>query len=227
MEGKQAFQLTSVILHNSDSLIMGTKWVCGVLRQWLWSNPPPKKTKPKNPQMEPFQTHVWTPTQQWFNVWRCCILLSHPPLVIPLQYQVWLKVSQKLRLWGWQRGFQLGVKKDWKDDSNRRPPLDTNFLAISERDAQDGSTALTFFFWERMKKKHSNNCFHLRILFCSTTQQLDQIFSPFFSEQLSICVKDREQVTVSWIFCEYRSALPLPPKKHSQFWIVQWLSILA
>lgn len=25
MEGKQAFQLTSVILHNSDSLIVGTK----------------------------------------------------------------------------------------------------------------------------------------------------------------------------------------------------------
>lgn len=77
---------------------------------------PPKKTKQKNPQMAPFQTHVQTPTQQWFNVWRCCILLSHPPLVIPLQYQVWLKVSQKLRLWGWQWGFQIGVRKGSKDE---------------------------------------------------------------------------------------------------------------
>lgn len=137
MEGKQAFQLTSVILLTSDSLIMGPKWVCGVLRQWLWSNSPPKKTKQKNPQMDPFQTHVWTPTQQWFNVWRCCVLLSYPPLVIPLQYQVWLKVSQKLRLWGWQWGFQLGVRKGCKDNFYRKPPLHTNVLAVSERDVQD------------------------------------------------------------------------------------------
>lgn len=170
MEGKQAFQLTSVILRNSDSLIMGTKWVCGVLRQWLWSNPP-KKNQTKNPQMDPFQIHVWTPTQQWFNVWRCCILLSYPPLVIPLQYQVWLKVSQKLRLWGWQRGFQLGVKKDWKDDSKRRPPLDTNILAISERDAQAGlqlwlsfsgkgwrrNIQTTVFIWESFSAQQSSS----------------------------------------------------------------------
>lgn len=170
MKGKQAFQLRSVILLTCDSLIMGIKWVCGVLRQWLWSNPP-IKTKQKNPQLDPFQTHVWTPTQQWFNVWRCYILLSYPSLVITLQYQVKLKVSQKLRFWGWQWGFQLGVRKGRKDDSNRSSSLDTNFLAILVRDTQDRTTALTF--WEKMKKKHSNNCFHLKILFCLTAQQLD------------------------------------------------------
>lgn len=42
-EEKQAFQLTSVILHNNDSLIMGTNWACGVLRQWLWSKTPKKQ----------------------------------------------------------------------------------------------------------------------------------------------------------------------------------------
>lgn len=37
----------------------------------------------------------------------------------------------------------------------------------------------------------------------------------FFSEELSISVKDREQVTVSAVLCEYRSALPQPSNKHS------------
>lgn len=117
------------------------------------TTPPQKKTKQKNPQMDPFQTHVWTPTQQWFKVWRCCILLSYPTLVIPLQCQVWLKVSQKLRLWGWWRGREGSIPQ--------KAPFSNKLLGCSERDAQDRPTPLTFSFCERMKKKHLRTVFIL------------------------------------------------------------------
>lgn len=59
--------------------------------------------------------------------------------------------QSKVKALGLAARFSVRCRKGRKDDSDRRPSLDMNFLAISVRDEQDRSTALTFFFWERMK----------------------------------------------------------------------------